>query len=247
MALTDNLVSYWKLDETSGNASDSVGSNTLTNNNTVAYNTGKINNGADGGSSNTDKCLTRDGNTPVGISYSQFATAWTLSLWVKETTQGANKVFAGMQVRSGSTQRRNLFLNSNSGVLRVNVFDGSGNTYNTSQTFNTDTWYHVILTYGGSTIKVYVNNSEVLSQARTFSAQTDTQAGGFGLLCDRQNGGSFNHFSGLVDEVGLWSRVITSNEVSELYNGGEGLSYPFTVTAQVRPPAINSTGSFMMM
>ena len=47
MALTDNLVSYWKLDESSGNAADSVGSNTLTNTNTVTYSAGKINNGAD--------------------------------------------------------------------------------------------------------------------------------------------------------------------------------------------------------
>ena len=42
-------VAYWKLDETSGNASDATGNgNTLTNNNSIAYITnGKINNGAD--------------------------------------------------------------------------------------------------------------------------------------------------------------------------------------------------------
>ena len=45
MALTDNLVSYWKLDESSGNAADSVGSNTLTNTGTATYAAGKINNG----------------------------------------------------------------------------------------------------------------------------------------------------------------------------------------------------------
>lgn len=49
MALTDNLVSYWKLDESSGNASDSVGSNTLTNNGTAGYASGKINNAVDFG------------------------------------------------------------------------------------------------------------------------------------------------------------------------------------------------------
>ena len=35
MALTTNLVDYYKYDESSGNAADTVGSNTLTNNNTV--------------------------------------------------------------------------------------------------------------------------------------------------------------------------------------------------------------------
>ena len=32
---------------------------------------------------------------------------------------------------------------------------------------------------------------------------------------------------GRVDEVGLWQRVLTPLEVSTLYNGGAGLSYPF--------------------
>ena len=36
-ALTDNLVSYWKFDESSGNTTDSVGSNNLTNNNSVGF------------------------------------------------------------------------------------------------------------------------------------------------------------------------------------------------------------------
>src|SRR3990167_551156 len=45
MALDTNLVAYWKMDESSGDATDSVASHTLTNTN-VTYGTGKINNGA---------------------------------------------------------------------------------------------------------------------------------------------------------------------------------------------------------
>jgi hypothetical protein len=33
---------------------------------------------------------------------------------------------------------------------------------------------------------------------------------------------------GDIDEVGIWSRVLTSTEVTQLYNGGAGLQYPFT-------------------
>ena len=45
--LTDNLISHWKLDESSGNAADSHGSNTLTNNGSTPFVAAKINNGAD--------------------------------------------------------------------------------------------------------------------------------------------------------------------------------------------------------
>ena len=47
MAILDNIRAAYKLDESSGNAADSSGNgNTLTNNGTVTYVTGKINNAA---------------------------------------------------------------------------------------------------------------------------------------------------------------------------------------------------------
>src|ERR1041385_3310343 len=46
-SLLTSLVASWKFDESSGNAADATGrSNTLTNNNTVTYNTGQLSNAA---------------------------------------------------------------------------------------------------------------------------------------------------------------------------------------------------------
>ena len=48
MALTDNLLGWWKLDESSGNAADATGGGyTLTNVNSTPFVTGKIGNAAD--------------------------------------------------------------------------------------------------------------------------------------------------------------------------------------------------------
>lgn len=41
-AMYNSLISYWKLDEVSGSRADSIGSNTLTDNNTVTSNTGIV-------------------------------------------------------------------------------------------------------------------------------------------------------------------------------------------------------------
>jgi len=38
---------------------------------------------------------------------------------------------------------------------------------------------------------------------------------------------SANYFTGSVDEVGLWNRLLTSGEVTDLWNGGVGLTTPF--------------------
>jgi hypothetical protein len=39
--------------------------------------------------------------------------------------------------------------------------------------------------------------------------------------------GMVNSWDGIIDEVGLWSKVLTSAEVAELYASGAGKTYPF--------------------
>jgi len=36
------------------------------------------------------------------------------------------------------------------------------------------------------------------------------------------------HFPGYIDELGIWSRALTSDERTALYNGGDGLQYPWS-------------------
>lgn len=81
--LLENLISYWKLDESSGDAADSIGGNTLTNTNTVTYASAKINNGAVL-SDASKQTLRKASNTifPTG-------SATSVSAWVKFNSFGA--------------------------------------------------------------------------------------------------------------------------------------------------------------
>ncbi len=36
---------------------------------------------------------------------------------------------------------------------------------------------------------------------------------------------SFYRWDGLIDEIGIWDRALTDDEISDLYNDGEGLPY----------------------
>ena len=42
-----------------------------------------------------------------------------------------------------------------------------------------------------------------------------------------RSSGAWNEFEGEIDELGIWSRVLTADEVTELWNGGAGITYPF--------------------
>src|SRR5262245_62023817 len=81
MALTDNIVAYWTLDEASGTRNDSVGSNHLTDVNSTPSGTGKINNGADFNGSNQHL----DGANPCASRG-----AFSVSAWLKNDTLSGN-------------------------------------------------------------------------------------------------------------------------------------------------------------
>ena len=87
MALTTNLVSYWTLNETSGNAADSLGVNTLTNTSTVAYSSGKINNGAlMVGATPSYFAITNGSQTGLGLTGGEMSVAF----WIKMTSLPAS-------------------------------------------------------------------------------------------------------------------------------------------------------------
>jgi len=164
----------------------------------------------------------RDWDSPVGITYDQFATAFTISCWIDETTQTALSVFTGMQVQSWTSRRRNMYLISNNGLIKINVFDGTANTYNTSLTTSTGIWYNIILTYDGTTIKIYWDGKLILSQARSLSYYSDSQAGWFGIWAERQNSTNNNYYAWLVDEVIVENIVWSAEKIKRYYTFSKG-------------------------
>lgn len=233
MALTTNLISYWKLDESSGNASDSVGSLTLTNTNTVAYSAGKISNGADFGASNTNKTL-QSSSSASGITNG----ACSLQAWIKPTAlptsdpdPTATTTFYFVSNEDSSTAvTYNLTLANVSGTQRVQFFRGKqgvgGDVAYGAISVSTSAWTHIAGTYDGTTVKVYVNG---ILQATTAAASGNGSGGVADFRISGRRGGTAL-YSGMVDEVAVWSRGLSADEVLQIYNNGKANAYPLTDT-----------------
>jgi hypothetical protein len=220
MALTDNLVSYWKFDEASGNAADAVGSNTLTNNNTTPYVAGKINNGAD-----LERGSSQDFSvaSPTGT---RFTGSFSVAIWVKpesitndmgilgDNDRGAPK---GYMIRyvTGSDQLQ--FTYSNAGVDYATV--------KTAMLANA-TWAFIVGTHDAATDTdvLYVNGT---AQTTNTSRTVDPQASTIDFKIGNIN---TDRFDGVVDACGLWSRALTAAEVTTLYNSGTGVQHPFDLS-----------------
>jgi len=121
--------------------------------------------------------------------------------------------------------------------LVYNIAQGSQQTHTSTTGIPNGTWAHVCSVYVRSSgqVSFYINN--VFDSSYTFSV---VPTGTFGNTSIGR-GGSYNgiYYKGYMDEVGIWSKALSGGEIDTLYNGGTGLTYPFT-TGGGTPTATSS-------
>ncbi len=229
MALTTNLISYWKLNESSGNAADSVGSNTLVNTNTVGYGAALIANGADFGANNPDKNLSVDSSFGMTTS-----SDWTVTWWWKAKTDansgtGANLVMAAELCYgtsgSGNNNRAMVIRDMGAAPGRWTLWNSDFSSNFTEEAVTSDTFYFCTMIKNGSNFLFYVNG---VQKATVAVGSTTNLTPRFGFK--RQDDPAWVMCK-MADESGLWSRVLSGAEMTELINGGAGLTYPFGAAA----------------
>lgn len=231
-ALADNLVSYWKLDESSGNATDSHSSNTLTNNNTATYSTGKINNAVYLASASSQSLSITD-NASLSITGDL-----SISGWFYFTSFSANGRKLVNKWNDTGNQRGFIFDNSDASgdTLRL-VLSTNGVNFPlvtaTGAALSVDTWYHLAVTFKASTgvVSFYKNGSLLFAPTISANSIFDNTADFY--IGNGVNAAPTDPFNGRVDEVGIWSRELTSGEITTLYNGGAGNQYPFTIATTI--------------
>ncbi|NOH11364.1 MAG: LamG domain-containing protein [Chloroflexi bacterium] len=219
MSLTDELISFWELEESSGTRFDAHGSHDLVDNNTVGQGTGKVGNCADLYSSNSE--YLSHSNTP------ELATGdidFTIAAWANlRSTGGSPRIAAKGR---WTTQREwGLYYTGSRFVFYISA-DGD-NVYDVVEAYDfgavsLNTWYLVVAWHDETedTMNIQVNNGTVDSHA----TGGDAPAKRLGLFSIGSEYG-YGLFNGMVDQVGFWKRVLTSEERTRLYNNGAGLTY----------------------
>jgi hypothetical protein len=100
----------------------------------------------------------------------------------------------------------------------------------------TNNWYHIVVTWDRDTSVMMYVNGILQTDMKSISAWSTTSVGGDAThpfhIGQIGNPGSYSgfYFDGRIDEVALWNRLLTQEDVTALYNNGEGLTYPFTTT-----------------
>lgn len=226
MALIDSLVSYYKMDEASGNRADSHGSNTLTDNNTVAQDaSGKINQAADFTTANSEY-FSAASNSVFDVTTGDFS----ISFWFKSAAEATGACFFSKRV-TATGQGYYAVLDASDRVY-FNPADALGvnyDEYRGATDIADGNWHHVVITWDGAAndAKIYIDGTDetvvLTDDADGLGSLSNTSI--FFMGAENTPG---QYIDGSIDEFGFWSKVLSSAEVTQLYAGGSGLAYPFT-------------------
>ena len=96
-----------------------------------------------------------------------------------------------------------------------------------------NTWHSACVTHDGTAPLIYVDGVE----GTTFTNSTDktwwvpdfSGIDNFSLGVERRNNMAVNYFDGNLDELSVWSRALTADEVSTLHNSGNGKELKETI------------------
>ena len=200
-SLTTSLISYYPM---SGNSNDYWGTNNGTDT-SVTYGTsyGKVAQGALFG-----------GSSVITLSaYPTFGTGnFSIFNWVKTSVTGTRK---GMVSWGGNTTNNgvNLFINtSNHLEFDLSFTVGPAGSVNIAD----GNWHLVGVVNTGGSMQLYTDGS---ADGSAVGMSPNITTGG-----SKEIGADLSptYMNGDIDELGIWSKVLSTTEITDLYNGGAG-------------------------
>jgi len=155
-------------------------------------------------------------------NWSFLTQAFSFSLWIyPKGLSHQDVLFDSMNASTANVGFMSRFNASGGGFkLMVGISDGTTLEYfETTNVWGDDSWQNMIITYDGTTMTVYRNNVNIGSGSVTSNTNTPSYVPRLGWSAD----GTDNKYEGLAQEFVLFdNRVLSSGEISSLYNSGSG-------------------------
>lgn len=216
---SNGIISYWKFDD--GTANDSMGRNHGTDMGTSST-TGKV-----------GSARYFDGSTNAYISigdksdFDNLTTNFSIEYWfngpdtnytfyrptvTKQWRNSGSDMTSGFALGYSNYSKDNVPFIINNKVLETPDFSIIGGN-----------WYHVVATYDGNNMKIYLNGQERASTQYTTAMTPNNDPLEIGARSDS----SSYRFLGTIDEVAIFNRALTPEEIGVHYNrSSDGQGYP---------------------
>jgi Concanavalin A-like lectin/glucanases superfamily len=143
----------------------------------------------------------------------------TISVWYNaqsytDNGQGNQRLLVSKRDPSGWGGGYEIGLNNNNGQgIHASWTNSGGNgAILYSNNLNISQWYHYVYVHDRNTVKLYLNGSLVKEMSNTGMLTSNNLPTRFG---QRPNG--WHPFIGKLDDIGIWNRALTPEEINYLY------------------------------
>ena len=155
----------------------------------------------------------------------------TAEAWVAVNSPAEWGGIVGCLQDNGSFEK-GWVLGYNNDKFNFALSTGGDLTYmNASVSFQTGRWYHVVGTYDGSRMRIYVNGTERGNSSKR-KGKIDYSPAAFVIGCYLDDN-EFYPLEGFISEVRLYNRALTSQQVRNRYNRTKGKH-----TTRPKPPVV---------
>ena len=247
--ISDGLVAYWPLDEGTGTTTADVTGNG--NNGTLlgapTWVGGKL-----GGALDFDGI---DDAVDCGLApVLDFGTGnFTVSVWIKTSVNPNDDKHIFQKGDDDFENWAMEFRDNSGGDIEYEIENGADYKAHTNddhaENLRDDEWHHIVMMRENGTenalMRVYVDGTENISfggyETIPADLDIDTSAGNAFIGANYDGSpdrvGGENFFVGLIDDVAVWNRALTAEEVTYLWNNGDG-----NTTALSEPGKASSPG-----
>lgn len=215
--VTSGLVGHWKFDEASGvTVYDSSRSN---NNGTLINGLTRM----DSSSCKAEKCLSTDVSKYIDLGNNSVLNqnVFTFVTWIKPSFTSNGTLFGGF---NSSEQGKN-FIRLSADKIKLDQDPPTGGALDSSSILEVGNWYHVAVVQDGAYRAIYINGVLDISDnnAETYSGGAIQK-----WVIGRKEYEDTNYYRGLIDDVRLYNRALTADEIAGLYTSSVYSRYFYT-------------------
>jgi len=143
-------------------------------------------------------------------------TAMTVSVWVKPKSKTSNQGVIVKQTHTGIDNPPYAIQHFGGSDWSCDIeADDSSTVAAGGGTIDLNVWQYIVLTFGDSTLSCYKNG--VLQNTGSLNNITD---GSSSLFIGQQKDGTNRFFNGTIDEVRIYKRALTADEIKAHYTTG---------------------------
>jgi len=201
---TSGLLSYWGFENTTNDYSANNNDGNVAGTTTYVDDRFGTANSAFNFVANTDIVCTTNSFNNIQV--------FTISVWFKTSSSGFVFGSNNGQCSHGGLWDRYVYIKPN-GNAEFYVFNGTQQYCTATGNYSDNQWHNAVAVLSSNGMKLYIDG--VLSAQNTVAVSAQNYVG-YWRIGGLQSGGN-NTLIGDVDDIGLWNRALTQEEITNLY------------------------------